>query len=283
MKLRSDAYDWDFESLLDYGNVTPTIQFRMIPENSTVMDVGCASGKMGNVLRERKNCTLWGMEYNPFSIEKAEATGAYQKIFRTDLNQFDSETYAQLDSMFDVILFGDVLEHLVEPLEVLEKFKRFLKPDGYFVISLPNVSHISIKIDLLNNEFTYTPTGLLDCTHLRFFTHKTFPSFFGNLGLKILEATGTVIPPKWKKFDRLPLSCRRLLLRDIHSWVFQYVLKVGISEDDVNVLEEHNRQKMAFTKNSLPSDIYFFNDRTHYYVNVYFPSLRKFFFEEVEI
>lgn len=280
MKSRTNLYFRDSFPTTPDANNSNSMIYHYIPENSTVWDVGCANGALGSMLTTHKNCTVWGMDYNPYSIELAMSSGAYQNIYQADLNQLDPEIFSQHDSQFDFIIFADVLEHIFEPAEVLEKFKRFLKPDGRFLISLPNVSHISIKMGLLRDEFTYTPTGLLDYTHIRFFTHQTFPNLLSQIGLEIQDVIGTFKPPVWEEFDSFPLSCRRLLLKDIHSWVFQYILKLGKSANDVATLETHNREKMNFTKNSLPQDIFMYNDRSHYYIHVYCPFLRKLFFKE---
>lgn len=274
MKARSICYYTNNISI-DASNRLSML-YRMISENSSVLDVGCANGGMGKVLFREKKCLVWGMDYNPYSIQNARATGAYQEIYQTDLNQFDPQLFSHLESQFDFIIFGDVLEHLLDPTDVLEKFKRFLKPDGSFLISLPNIAHGSIKMGLLQDEFNYTSIGILDCTHLRFFTYKTFPSFFGNLGLKIQEATGTVAAFDLNRLFSFPMGCRRMILKDIHSWVFQYVMKVRISAESPSDLEAINRKKLDFTKDSLPANIYLYNDRSHYYLNVYFPFLVTF-------
>lgn len=86
---------------------------------------------------------------------------------------------------FDYIIFGDVLEHLKYPYSLLEKFKNYLSEKGKFIISLPNVAHACVKSNLLIDNFNYTKYGILDDTHLRFFTYKTIAKEFANINLYI--------------------------------------------------------------------------------------------------
>ncbi len=281
---RSEVYQGTIP--LDYGNHSRTIQFGMIREGSTVLDVGCANGEMGECLAKLKKCTVDGMEYNPISIRNAEATNCYRAIHQVDLNQIRIEDFPDCLHQFDFILFGDVLEHLVEPQAVLQKFRSFLKSGGSFVISLPNLGHASIKARLLNDDFEYAPSGILDFTHLRFFTWRTLPSFFSKISMRIEKATGVVMPPELfgteSPMDNLPLGCRRKILKNIYSWVFQFVLSVSPTEDDEPALLKHNEEKMTFTRESLPSDILFYTDRSHYLKMIYGPSLKNFWHKKRE-
>ena len=80
----------------------------------------------------------------------------------------------QYTSYFDRIILADVLEHLVDPMEVLRKLSKLLKNDGKFLIDIPNIAHSSIKYNLLKNNFNYTPMGLLDKTHIQIFYIKLY-------------------------------------------------------------------------------------------------------------
>ncbi|MGN1274100.1 MAG: class I SAM-dependent methyltransferase [Thermoguttaceae bacterium] len=244
-------------------------EFRMITPRSRVLDVGCACGDMGSSLHYEKECHVWGCDYNPYSLQEAEKTGGFERLFPIDLNTFTVDDFPEFHAFFDFILLGDVLEHLIQPSETLAKLKSFLKPDGHFVVSIPNIAHSSIKMKLLQDDFTYTPSGLLDCTHLRFFTYKTFPEFFGNLGLKIEKVSGSVKGIEEDKIRQFPMACRRLIVKDIHSWIFQYVMKIGVSSEKKEDLVAFNWQKMNISKEDLPSDIYWHNDRSHYVKYVY--------------
>lgn len=266
-KARAEGYRHKIQTQVK--NDSSGLQFGMILPGSCVLDVGCACGDMGKALFHEKECRVWGCDYNPYSLQEAEKTGAYERLFPVDLNTFKSVNFPEFQDFFDFIILGDVLEHLLEPAETLLELKHFLKPKGCFVVSIPNIAHISIKMGLLNDEFNYSKTGLLDHTHLRFFTYKTFPSFFGNIGLKIEEVCGSISPPNEEQLKRFPRQCRKIMIKDLHSWVFQYVLRISPSDESVEQLAEWNRQKLDLRKSDLPSEIYFFSDRSHYIKYVY--------------
>ena len=90
-------------------------------------------------------------------------------------------------SEFDAIVAADVLEHLKDPLEALNRLRPFLKPDGFFVISVPNVAHGSVRLALLSGDFEYADIGLLDSTHLRFFTRETLEKLLDDAELGLVE------------------------------------------------------------------------------------------------
>ncbi len=275
--------DFQERSRAYYGKIFPedkingkTMQIDMISENSVVLDVGCANGEMGEYLFLHKNCTMFGMDYNSFSLENARKTNAYRELLQVDLNVFSIQDFPHFHQLFDYIVLGDVLEHLMDPAGVLRKLKHFLKPTGKFIISLPNLAHISIKLQLIHDEFNYTPTGLLDQTHFRFFTWKTFPKFFAALSLKIEKATGTVKGMNWEeeyqRFSELPIKMRRIFFDDIHSWVFQYVMLISQSELAEEELCVQNLKQLHFTNETLPWTIYSFHSRRHRIFYVFMPK-----------
>ncbi|PYT05283.1 MAG: glycosyltransferase/methyltransferase, partial [Acidobacteria bacterium] len=95
---------------------------------------------------------------------------------------------------YDAIIFGDVLEHLHNPGVVLEKLSRLLKPGGKILLSLPNIANIWIRISLLMGRFNYSRLGILDETHLRFFTLKTAKQLATDSGLDVISTGVTPIP-----------------------------------------------------------------------------------------
>ena len=99
------------------------------------------------------------------------------------------------DERFDVVMFGDVLEHLLDPEAVLVKVVSLLNPDGYVVASIPNVAHASIVLNLMAGEFKYTDLGLLDKTHLRFFTRSSIETMFRESGYRITLWRRIVLDP----------------------------------------------------------------------------------------
>jgi SAM-dependent methyltransferase len=152
-----------------------------------VLDVGAAHGYIAAALRQR-GFTVTGIEGDP--LLASEAIKHCDRLFVLDLDGPLSE----IEGDFDYILYGDVLEHLKDPLEVLMKLNAKLRPNGLVIISLPNVANIYVRLQLLMGRFDYSDRGILDRTHLRFFTRKSFRSFLDAGGLALISLKATPIP-----------------------------------------------------------------------------------------
>ncbi|MDR1361628.1 MAG: glycoside hydrolase family 99-like domain-containing protein [Holosporaceae bacterium] len=203
-------------------------------DDPKILDVGCATGDFAVALSERKTCKIWGIEYNAGSVKIAKSTGAFVDVFQIDLNFFSVEKFSDFQGFFDYIVFGDILEHIQDPLSIVEQFKTLLKKGGLLLLSIPNVAHSSIKGNILLNNFDYTEYGILDKTHIKFFTHKTICAFLGDLRLSIAECRFTFWAPTGSQinnpFDYLNPSVNRHIFKDKHSYVWQYVVKCAICE-----------------------------------------------------
>lgn len=215
----------------DAVNDSKSILFRYVSTGATVLDVGCACGDLGVALHSNKGCSMYGMEYNTGSVLFSQGTGAYKQVIQVDLNQLSKNAYPEYFRKFDYIIFGDVLEHILDPGEVLGKMLCYLKPGGRFLVSLPNIAHASIKAGLLVDDFTYTDNGLLDTTHIRFFTHKTIPTFLAKNLLKIESFEVTSIG-MWGSqpsdpFPQLPAATIQNIFEDPHSLICQYVMELS--------------------------------------------------------
>ncbi|MEK7287505.1 MAG: class I SAM-dependent methyltransferase [Elusimicrobiota bacterium] len=157
---------------------------RMIGENKKVLEIGCANGYIGKYLKEKQNCKIFGVELNRQAAE--EAREIYEGIITGDIES--KEVLSKLEGRgerFEVILCSNILEHLQNPLEVLNRLKLLLSSNGCFVIALPNIAHWSIRLKLWKGNFDYTESGILDNTHLKFFTLKTAGELLQEAGLKI--------------------------------------------------------------------------------------------------
>ena len=154
--------------------------FHLIPEGAKVLDVGCSSGNFGKELINRKHCKVDGIELDKRDYELARKTlhKVYQKNVETD-------NLDEIDNDYDIIYFGDVIEHLLNPIDSLKKIKRHLNPKGKIVFSIPNMGHVSIRLFLLGGQFEYAETGLLDKTHLHFYTLGEVRRVFGEAQLRI--------------------------------------------------------------------------------------------------
>jgi GT2 family glycosyltransferase/2-polyprenyl-3-methyl-5-hydroxy-6-metoxy-1,4-benzoquinol methylase len=157
---------------------------QLVPRGARVLEFGCATGYMSRVLCERLGCSVTGIEVDSAAAEIARGFAA--RVIVGDAEQLD---YVQVfeSERFDVVLFADVLEHLRDPQAVLRRVRPLLAEGGFIVASLPNVAHGSLRLALLGGDFRYTPTGLLDDTHLRFFTQESLLTLFEQAGYVIVE------------------------------------------------------------------------------------------------
>ncbi len=139
--------------------------YRLIPDGARVLDIGCHTGGFGRMLKH-KGCVVTGMEINVQAAEQAK-----QVIDQVVTGNVEEDApWKQLSNAFDVICFLDVLEHCREPEKVLRAGQKRLVPGGFILCSIPNVAHWTIRKSLFLGRFDYEPRGILDETHLRFFT-----------------------------------------------------------------------------------------------------------------
>lgn len=151
-----------------------------LPDTGTLLDVGCATGALGHYLQANTHIIADAIEAHPASIQQAQAF--YRTLYPLDLEANDfTQNIAQ---QYDIIVIADVLEHLKEPAQTLARLLKLLKPQGTLLISLPNVGHNAVILQLLNAQFNYQGHGLLDQTHLRFFAHQNIPHLFQQAGIQ---------------------------------------------------------------------------------------------------
>ncbi len=174
--MATSKYDTTVD-LADRNN-SHTLMVELVGANKRVLDVGCANGYLARVLAER-GCTVSGVEYDADAAE--EARPDLEQLVVGDLETLDLA--AELGTgRYDVVVFGDVLEHLRDPLPVLRKARALLAPGGFAVLSIPNVAHGAVRLSLLKGHFDYRPLGLLDQTHIRFFTRDNLKALLRDAG-----------------------------------------------------------------------------------------------------
>lgn len=163
-----------------------------------VLEIGCSKGDtLLDIKEEYPNSEVYGVELDDNAAKLAS------NFCEAITGNIENEDLPYEEESFDYIIMADVLEHLHDPAKSLEYVKRFLKPDGKFLASIPNVQHISVIKDLLKGYFTYTPVGLLDHTHIHLFTWYEISRMFDSCGFKTGVICYTQIPISDEEKDLL--------------------------------------------------------------------------------
>ncbi|RJR21276.1 MAG: class I SAM-dependent methyltransferase [Nitrospiraceae bacterium] len=173
--------------------------------DQSVLEVGCHSGYLGEVLKKRGN-KVWGVEINREAARSAEQF--YEKVFTGSIE--DQNIWDAISRKYDVILFLDVLEHLVNPRSVLVKSRELLYPGGFIIATIPNVASYGVRKELLFGRYDYQDSGVLDKTHLRFFTFYSARQFIKDCGYSVVDWSVT-------KCD-LPLEYKLPFFRPVYDW-----------------------------------------------------------------
>jgi 2-polyprenyl-3-methyl-5-hydroxy-6-metoxy-1,4-benzoquinol methylase len=201
----------------------------LVPPATRVLEFGCATGYMSEVLKERLGCTVVGIEIDPGAATLAEEHA--DRVIVGDAEKIDYAAELAGEE-FDVVLFADVLEHLKEPADVLRRIRPFVSENGVVIASIPNIAHASVRLALLGGEFRYREWGLLDDTHLRFFTRASIQDLFEESGYVIthwlrqrLDVGETEI-----KVPEVPEAVREWLASDPEATTYQFVLRALVSE-----------------------------------------------------
>lgn len=151
------------------------------------LDVGAADGFLAELLT-RQGWQVTALERDP--AQAAKARGRCHEVIVADLDQ----AAPRLQGFFDAIVYGDVLEHLNDPLPVLVALDRALAAGGRVMVSVPNVAHLWVRLSLALGGWNYADRGILDRTHLRFFTKRTFAALLRDAGLSVEELVATPVP-----------------------------------------------------------------------------------------
>jgi 2-polyprenyl-3-methyl-5-hydroxy-6-metoxy-1,4-benzoquinol methylase len=182
-----------------------------------VLDLGCGYGGLGRIIHARGVAQVFGVEINPDADSKL--AGVYAEYWIGDVEQV--ELPADIED-FDCIIFADVLEHLRDPWGSLARYLQRLKPGGYVVASIPNVRNIALLYNLVvRGQWRYEDSGLLDRTHLRFFTRREILELFSATGLEIELIRENREQLSWKR--RILASPLLALIPDLG--VCQYLIR----------------------------------------------------------
>jgi 2-polyprenyl-3-methyl-5-hydroxy-6-metoxy-1,4-benzoquinol methylase len=161
----------------------------LVGAGKRVLDVGCSSGYLARPLVER-GCTVVGIERDPDAAEAARDVCTEVLVGDVEVMALPFES-----NSFDVILCGDLIEHLRQPEQFLVHVHRCLRGNGRLVLSTPNVANWTMRLSLLGGRWHYTERGILDHTHLHLFTRKSLVEMLDRAGYRVLELDFTVPVP----------------------------------------------------------------------------------------
>lgn len=223
----ADIYDSPLD--LNNANDPRTLALRLIAPGKTVLELGPATGRVTSVLSER-GCRVVAVEQDGTMAPKLERYCS--RVIVGDVERLSLEEVFG-EQRFDVILAGDFFEHLAHPLELLRELKRYLSEEGYVVASIPNIAHGSVRLSLLQGKFEYKDIGILDRTHLRFFTLESILHLFTDAGFAIVDVQRVRQDPFKEPYidgpslDHPELSpeLKRLIAEDPDAATVQFVVK----------------------------------------------------------
>lgn len=216
---------YDVEVDLADKTTSHALMVDLIGSNKRVLDVGCSTGYLAKVLGAFGN-VVSGIETDAPSAERA--LPFLDRVVVGDLEADDP--FAQFDDRsFDVVVFGDVLEHLRDPLPVLRRARSLLVPGGSVVISVPNIAHGDVRLALLKGNFTYRNVGLLDETHVHFFTRESLRVFIADAGFVAVDVRVTSAPLFGTELGVVPsdypADVVAEIARDADATTYQFVLR----------------------------------------------------------
>ncbi|GAF12665.1 glycosyltransferase [Bacillus sp. JCM 19045] len=172
--------DYENKATSYYQGINQQLFHLIEPSVKNVLDIGCGEGALGEAIKHTYKAGVHGFEQFPNAAERAQ-----EKLDSITLGNIEEDLLPYKKASFDAIIFADVLEHMIDPWAVLDKVKPYLSKTGCVYASIPNVGHISIIEELLKGTWGYVDAGLLDKTHLRFFTKHEIQQLFNTSGYAV--------------------------------------------------------------------------------------------------
>lgn len=191
-----------------FDGFNPVILELIPPDVRTVLEVGCGAGRLCEAYRRRNPGVEWcGIEANRVACEAANGPGRcnFAVPLPVELCDFDEPGFPE--NLADVLVAGDILEHLVDPWEQLRRLAHLVKPGGLAIASVPNVGHASVLLAHLKGEWRYADAGLMDRTHLRWFDLQGVKDLFTGAGLEIVDVRSR------------NMGCDPAMWSELHRWI----------------------------------------------------------------
>lgn len=221
----NDEFNYESSINLSDQNHSLTKIIERVSKNAKVLEFGPAKGILTKYLKEELNCKVTCVEIDE---ELAKLASPFsEKMIVADIDKLDFLASFGKEK-FDIIIFADVLEHLYDPWRIIREAKNYLQDEGKIIASIPNIAHASVILSLLEDEFHYNPSGLLDKTHIRFFTKKSIYNFFESNGYFIEGIDFT--KAKWNKTEfifaseHFPESLIAFMDEKPEREIYQYII-----------------------------------------------------------
>lgn len=226
--------NYNFELNLQEKNTMSYID-SYISGDSAVLEFGAANGRLTRYLCNEKHCQMTIVEIDEASGKEA-AEFAVKSYLGPEVGDINKLVWYDENSKFDFIIFADVLEHLPDPKKILSLCCSMLAEGGKILVSIPNIAHNSILIGLCNDEFAYDEVGLLDKTHIHFFTYKSFYEMIHELGLTIADQKEIYSSVGWNEiknsYGDVSHDLELALRKRKSGSIYQYVFCLGKSSEE---------------------------------------------------
>ncbi|RFC35548.1 MAG: Methyltransferase domain-containing protein [Candidatus Nitrotoga sp. SPKER] len=219
----------------DDSNHAATKITAWINNDQEILEIGCASGIQTRHFKEHLGCRVTGIEIDPLAAE--DARSYCESLIIGSIEELDLPK-ALGDKRFDAITLADVLEHLVDPARTLIKVRPFLKEGGNLIASIPNIAHAAICWELAHGRFDYQKFGLLDSTHIRFFTKKNIIKLFEETGYRIISIERVIKTPQETEFT---VHCGSAQDQSFLDWIceqnpeaytYQFIIKACLTSNE---------------------------------------------------
>ena len=166
-----------------FQNIRTEILDKIPSGTNRLLEIGCGEGVMARAAKEQYGIAeVVGIEYNEQS-----ANIASKRLDKAMCGNIETMDLPFAENYFDVIICGDVLEHLIDPWATLKKLSAYLRVGGVVIISIPNIAYWDVIRSIMRDGFEYQDLGIMDRTHLRFFTRSTIISLIHSAGLKVVN------------------------------------------------------------------------------------------------